>query len=641
MWNWEFIGQQIIGGVAIGCVYGLIALGYAMTLRALGMVNFAQGELLMLGAFFGLTVLNIFPGCPYLIVVILGGLFAAICGVVAERLALRRIRQQSSPAMALTIATMALSFVLQELAKLVWGTAWVPYPESVVRTEPYTFGGLQIRPQNILIIALGWLFMVLLQLFFQRTTTGIAWRAAAQDPTTAELMGIPYDRTVSVTFALSSGLSGAAGVMIAPIVFVAFNVGRALATKGFAAMTMGGLGTITGTMLGGTALGLIETLSAAFISSTYKSIIAFAIMIIILVLFYTPKAPEARVAKGSPKQAPLSWAFPKRFAPLKTGLIVAGIAVALAFPLFTRNAYKQTVWNLAIIYSIANVGLQLIAGYTGQMSWGHAAFIGVGAYTSAILSTRFGLPVWMTAIPATILTGLISVAIAPVLRLSGIYLAMATIGLAMILELLFRNQIDLTGGTLGIMNIPSPQIGPFSFDDETRFYYLALFFLAVVCFLVYRIINSRTGRALMAIRENERAAASSGVFTTAYKIKAFVVGTMLAGFSGVLYAHFTRYISPDAFSLDFSITIVSMLVIGGMGSIPGAILGAFLVTAAPEYLRFAADFRVLIYGVVVIMFMNYLPGGLIDLINKPVRYLVTRLGWVERRELEGTTCEEE
>ena len=289
-------------------------------------------------------------------------------------------------------------------------------------------------------------------------------------------------------------------------------------------------------------------------------------------------------------------------------------------------ALSSNLVNLASILAIAALGLQLIVGYTGQFSFGHAAFYGVGAYASTLLVMKLKVP-FILALPcAAIAAALAGLLIAPVLRLSGHYLAIATLAVGEIVFVLMINWKALTNGAYGIYGIPLPEIGPLKVDDDPKFFILVTLVLALVYFIAVRLVHSRFGRGLIAVRENELAAIAAGINPLRQKSAAFIYGSASAGVAGALYAHYGSYISPEFFSFNVSVQMVVMVVIGGLGSMPGAIIGALVVVLLPESLRAFADYRLVIYGGLIIVFMLFLPGGLADIGRRAIRFATRRRG---------------
>jgi branched-chain amino acid transport system permease protein len=268
--------------------------------------------------------------------------------------------------------------------------------------------------------------------------------------------------------------------------------------------------------------------------------------------------------------------------------------------------FLQIVVNIGIAIIMA-LGLNVITGLTGQLSLGHAAFMSIGAFASTIISIKTGLPFGANIF----LTGLITAAVGavigfPILRLSGDYLAICTLGFAEIVKVVFLN-LDITNKALGL-TVPAPRT-----SIPMPFFVWGISILSIVG--VYFIQGSRIGRAFKGIREDEIAAEAMGVNVTRYKVQSFAVGTFLAGIGGGLYAHFLNYINPSDFGFLKSIDILSMIVLGGLGSIPGAVIGASVLSAAPEFLRFMSEYRMLVYGALLVFLMVFRPNGLLGGVN--------------------------
>jgi branched-chain amino acid transport system permease protein len=287
------------------------------------------------------------------------------------------------------------------------------------------------------------------------------------------------------------------------------------------------------------------------------------------------------------------------------------------------SVYLTHVVTLALIYSVFALGLQLITGYAGQLSLGQAAFFGVGAYASALLMLRLGLSFWVALPIAAITTSLLGCCLAPITRLRGHYLAVATLGFGEIVHLVLLNWVDLTRGPFGLLNIPPPVLGNVALSTPFQYYYLALVVALCAYLLVVKLTasSSRFGRGLRAIRVNELAAVAVGVASTRYKLQAFIVSATFAGVAGSLYAHFVGYLNPNEYTLDASILVLLMIVVGGLGRTSGAVLGAFLLVFVAEYLRFLKEYRMLAYGLSLIACMIFLPGGLAQLVSGLLRWL--------------------
>jgi branched-chain amino acid transport system permease protein len=300
-----------------------------------------------------------------------------------------------------------------------------------------------------------------------------------------------------------------------------------------------------------------------------------------------------------------------------TGFLIAYSFYILVFgfmailPVFMKDAYYLRILITIGIYIVLALSLNLINGYTGLFSIGHAAFYGIGAYSSALLTLRLGVP-FVLALPLSgMIAGLFGFLIGkPTLRLSGIFLTLATLGFNIIYVLLMINLEGLTRGPLGIAGIPIPKIFSYSFSRPVDYYYLILFLVLFTLGSIYRIVHSRFGKALLAIREDETAAETMGVNTVHYKIAVFVISTFYAGMAGSFFAHFIRFIAPDSFTFWESFTLLAMLALGGQGNLVGPIAGASLLIAIPEIFRFLQDYRMIFYGLILIFMMLFRREGL-------------------------------
>jgi len=270
--------QQVVGGIAIGCIYSLIALGFSMIVRAMDLLNFAHGEVLMLGGMLGVTAL-VGLRFPYWATIVAVTAASAVVGAILEWVVFRPLRRHRAPLDNMIIATVGLGIFLRNGAILVWGADPVRYP--VKYGEPLVLGPVRLPLENLWILGVGVAAMVLLQLFFARTKTGVAMRASAFNPVTARLMGIPVDRMNLYTFAIGSALAGLAGVLLAPLLYASFDMGS-VGLKAFAAACLGGFGSVPGAIVGGLVLGVGETLGAFFVSTSYQDALAFGLLILLL-----------------------------------------------------------------------------------------------------------------------------------------------------------------------------------------------------------------------------------------------------------------------------------------------------------------------------------------------------------------------
>ncbi len=290
--------------------------------------------------------------------------------------------------------------------------------------------------------------------------------------------------------------------------------------------------------------------------------------------------------------------------------LVALFVILAALPLFLDD-FLLTICIFIGINVIIVFGLSLLLGYAGQISLGHAGLYGLGAYTSAILSTKLSLNPFLTIIAGAIVAGVAAYIIGlPALRLRGHYLAMATLGAGIIIQIFLVELSGLTGGPAGISMIPPFSIGKFLFDQNTSFYFLVLASVLFTLIISLNLVRSQQGRALRAMHQNETAAASIGIDIERQKMFIFALSGMFAGLAGGLYAHYVTYISPDTFGIALSISLVTMVVIGGSENLLAAAMGAVLVTAISEYFRQYQDWSLFFFGATLVLVMIFAPRGL-------------------------------
>src|SRR3984957_19273695 len=301
-------------------------------------------------------------------------------------------------------------------------------------------------------------------------------------------------------------------------------------------------------------------------------------------------------------------------------VVAASIVAALAIPLITQDGYIIQLLNIAILNTIVLLGLNFVPGWTGQINFGQAAFYGLGAYTTAI-ATKSGLPWITTPFLSVIVVMAASLALGlPTMRLRTYYLAMTTIGFGEIIRLIIVHWEPGTRGPSGLRPIPGISVFGFGPQGQTQHYYLLVAMLALAVTVAMRIRHSALGRAMIATRDSEIAAEQSGVDTTRTKLFAFMIGAVYAGFAGCLYASSIRFISPDSFSGTQAILLMTMLIVGGMGSIAGCVFGAVALTILPEALRFLGQWYLVLYGLGVIAVIVLAPGGLASLTSQfPLR----------------------
>jgi len=300
----------------------------------------------------------------------------------------------------------------------------------------------------------------------------------------------------------------------------------------------------------------------------------------------------------------------------RIGLAILAGAVGLS-AVVVGNPYYLGVLTFVGMYVLIATGLSLLMGYAGQISLGHAAFFAVGAYTSGLLTTRAGFHPIPALLAALVLAALLAVLVGlPTLRLRGHYLAMATLGFGEIVHIFLNACVSLTGGPSGFGGIPRLGVGSLLIEGPRAWYITIWAFALLALILTLNLVHSRVGRALRTLHTGEVAASSVGVHVARYKLQAFVWSALLACLAGSFYAHFVTFVSPSSFDLKASILFVTMVVVGGLSSVWGAVIGAVLLGLLPEVLRGFRDYDILVYGGILLGIMLFAPQGLIGALRE-------------------------
>jgi len=301
---------------------------------------------------------------------------------------------------------------------------------------------------------------------------------------------------------------------------------------------------------------------------------------------------------------------------MRRAALATGAAVVLAWP-WVAPRYFVFLASLIVVNAIVAIGLNLLSGYTNQLSFGHAGFLAIGAYAGAILAIRVpAIPVPVTLLAAGLVTATVGLALGvPCLRLEGLYLAMATLAFGFVVVEAILNLDWLTRGNDGL-RVPAARLGPWALTTDTARYYLVVAVAALLIVAARNLTRTRTGRALLAVRESEIAAQASGVPLAAYKTLAFVVSAFYTGVAGGLFALVVGFLSPDSFDVFLSVDFVAMIVVGGLGSIAGSVLGAAVVTTLNDSLAGFQTYRPLIFGAILVLSMLFMPGGIANALRK-------------------------
>lgn len=654
----DYFGQLLANGLVLGAVYALTAVAFTLVYGVVRLVNFAFGELFMLGAFITTSlmlpevrlagVMVPMPGFSLPIAALGAIVLTALIGVLVDRVAYRPLR--NAPRLAPLITSIAVSVVLQSLAQTLWGAEELRFPEFYLATLPpvVLFDSIYLSVMDLVVMATAVIAMAGLSLFIARSSLGRAMRASAEDQTAALLVGIPVNRVVAAAFAIGSGFAALAGLLYAQTYgFAHSSMGFMPGLKALTAAVLGGIGSIPGAALGGLILGLVEALGSGYLpnGTAWKDAISFVLLVGLLYL--RPQGllgkPELNSAGrgsllGGASEFAGGWVqsiFAKldavlaRSATAGPGTAFALLAVAALLGWLMPSDYWLRILTMVVIYGMLASGLNVIVGFAGLLDLGFVAFWAVGAYFTSILfvlvlKDGYGVApdtIWWLLYLNLPLAGLLAAGFAvllgtPTLKLRGDYLAIMTLGFGEIVRVVAINWIDLTNGPMGIRGIPSPDLFGIPLSSPRAQFFFALALAAVVVFAIARVVRSYVGRAWVAIREDEEAAEAMGVPTARYKLYAYAASGFIGGFVGVFYAHSQQYISPLNFSLFENILLLMLVVLGGLGTFLGPFVGALIWIV---FLQLALDLpfvqaypetRFALLGVVLIVLIVFRPQGL-------------------------------
>lgn len=595
-----------INGLIIGNIYALLAVGLALIFGVSRLINFAHGSVYLVGAYAGFvatTMLNLPLPVTFVLVVVVG----ALLGLLIERFGLRPL--QGYAHIAPLLATIGISFVLDQLVQLTF-TATPRALPSALLDKRFQLGSGTIGALDLVIAAVGLSSACLLYCFLRFTQLGWAVRATAQDRDAAQQMGVDVNAVNRTVFAIASGLGAVAGLLVGMYYnYIDPAISFQATLKGVVAQVVGGVGNVPGAIAGSLLLGVVESYGIALFGTSYRNLFAFVLLVVVLVL--RPNGLFASARQTPPEPMTGTFIAPSKPFVLQPRVLI-GIAVALALlPAVWPDPYIMQTFTNAWLYGMLGLSLTLIAGTVGMISLGHAALLAIGGYASALLALNFGIPVGFAILCAGVITAALgTLLVFPSFRLRGHYFSIATLAVGEIVSLVILNWESLTRGPIGVSAIPALSLFGIELESAQSVYWFTFAVLVVLVLLQFRLLGSHLGRVMRAVRDDDVAARSYGIRLDRYKALAFGFGSFAAGISGGITAHLYSYINHETFNAQLSILALTIVILGGMGNVTGAVVGSVLLIGLPEVFRVAAEYRVLIYGVVLLLLVRFRPQGL-------------------------------
>ncbi len=600
----------IVGGLLQGSVFAIVALGFALVFRVTGVINLSQGAFCIVGALTMYTFEQVL-GWPAAFAafgaVAATTVFGTILGAATFVPALARLPNSS-----MLMLTAGLLTLIEGAVLVVWGSD--PYDLPAFSGEaPVNAVGLRVPSQGIWIAGAALIVIIALWYLLSRTLLGKQLRACAENPLAARLMGIDVPRMTLLSFAMAAMIGAIGGIVVAPIMSLQFDSGQFFTIFGFIAVAIGGMGSFMGAIVGGLVLGVAEQLAAGYISSLFSNGLAVILLLLILLvrpsgLFATGVARRQDVRHEQQIHLKLV-RFRRRDVAFFSALSIAALLL-LPWVLPRSSGILSSLVITGILF-VGVLGLDILMGYAGQVSLGQGGFMAIGGYTAAILAVKYGWsPVLGTAtgIALSLLCAL--VLSLTTMRLRGVYLALATLAFGLLMDSLAVGMMDVTGGPSGFIGIPAFSIGSISFATPLSMYYLVLALAIVLILVLLGGVRSSFGRALKAIRTDQTASSALGINVARYKVAAFAISAALASLSGSLYAFFFHFLSPEMVNTSRSLEMITMLVIGGEGTLVGPAVGVALLTLLPEIFQPFALYKRLAEGALLVLAFQYLPAGI-------------------------------
>ena len=613
----------LVQGLSLGLVLFLLASGWSLTMGLMRVINMAHGALYMVAAYFGVWVVK--ETHNWILGVAAGAVLAGLIGLLLEMGFLRRLYKQENAQVLLTIGFI---YVFANAVQWIWGTYPLSAPVPQVLSGSVEIGGVQVPVFRLFIIGFGLLMALLLWLFQDKTKVGARVRAGMDNRVIASALGINLKRLFSLIFALGSLVAGLAALIGGSLMGVSLSMGWDALLYSLIVVVIGGAGSIQGALLGGILIGLLNAFGAAYFPAVASFIIYVALIVI---LVFRPQGLLGRKIEADPAAASLEKASESRGGPAwlqgKPNAALSssgwqararrwipyllGLAVIVGIPPFV-GASTQTIFTKVLIFALFAMSLDVLMGYTGLISFGHAVFFGMAGYCVGIITVHYGVTSFWIVLPLTILiTALLAVVVGYLsLRVSGVYFLLVTMAFGQLFAAIATKWYSFTGGTNGLYGIMRPNLG-FSFTwTQLNFYYFVCIFFVVCYFLLNRIVRSSFGKSLIGVRENESRMKALGYNTWGLKYLAVIVAAVFAGVAGMLFAYFYGIMVPSYFALETSALPMLMVIMGGAATLWGPALGAAVIVLVQYYTSlYVPDRWPLILGVIFVLCVVALKGG--------------------------------
>ena len=598
----EVFVAQLLNGLVYGVLLFLIAAGLSLIFGLMNVVSLAHGSFFMLGAYFGLSIFRITGSFWWALV--LAPIPVIALGVLMELLFLRPLYRRGH--LDQVLLTFGFTFVFLDLVQTLWGRTVLrlPVPDALQGTVQIGLG--VFSAYRLCLIGFGFAIALLLWLFLERSRIGAMVRAGVDNAVMAAGLGANIPALFTGIFGLGVALAALGGIAAAPVIGLYPGMDLEILIPAFIVIVIGGMGSLRGAFVGSLLIGIADTFGKAYFQSIALFLIYLAMTAVLLIrpqgLFgikYTDIAIAPAIATTS------------RPSTVQRSAVEFLVLLALLALPFLMTDYPRALISEIFIFAIFAMSLDLLLGFTGLMSLGHAAFFGLGAYAVAVLGTQFGVNAWLGVAAGIAVAGCGAALIGFFcVRTGGIPFLMLTLAFSQLVFSVALKWRDVTGGSDGIAIAERPSFLGYDLSHSLVMYFMALSFFALTYWGLRRLLNAPLGHAFVGIRENEQRMMAIGYPTRAYKLLSFTIAGAIAGLAGGLYAIFNGFISSDAVYWTASGDVLIMTMLGGAGTLIGPALGAAIVLLMKNVVSSYSEHWLAIIGITFICCVMFFPGGL-------------------------------
>ena len=604
----ELFVAQLLNGLVYGVLLFLMAAGLSLIFGLMNVVSLAHGSFFMLGGYFGLSILKLTGS--FWLALVLAPIPVIVMGILMEVLFLRSLYRRGH--MDQVLLTFGFTFVFLDLVQTLWGRSVLrmPAPEALQGTIHVGLG--VFSAYRLFLIGFGFAIALLLWLLLERSRIGAMVRAGVDNAVVAAGLGANIPALFTGIFAFGVALAALGGIAAAPVLGLYPGMDSEILIPAFIVIVIGGMGSLRGAFVGSLLIGIADTFGKAYFQSIALFLIYLTMTTVLLIRpqgLFGIKYSDVSIAP-----AVAATSIPVTARTRTAGLAV--LALLLALPFFLTD-YPRALVSEIFIFAIFAMSLDLLVGFTGLLSLGHAAFFGLGAYSVAVLGAQFGIDPWLGLFAGVAIAGSAAALIGFFcVRTGGIPFLMLTLAFSQLVYSVALKWRDVTGGSDGIAIAEKPRFFGLDLSNSLPMYFMALGFFVLAYLGLRRLLNAPLGHAFVGIRENEQRMMAIGYPTRAYKLISFTIAGAVAGLAGGLYAIFNSFISADAMYWTASGDILIMTMLGGAGTLIGPAIGTAVFLLMKNVVSSYSEHWLSIIGVTFICCVMFFPGGFWGILQK-------------------------